>query len=149
MTPKHNPSRRLIELAPTDIISRTYLPRDDGYGADLVLAECAFLEDLGFSVEQISFHQQGDFVSYRRPRSVITFEFFPDAELIDARATLSGGFLSFEGPLDLLARLHYPAVVVPPRAPLSRQVIEANVRFWANALRQADDMLVPSSQDDP
>jgi len=149
VTPKHKPSRRLIELAPTDIISRTYLPRDDGYWADLVLAECAFLEDLGFSVDKISFHQQGDFITYRRDGSTIVFEFFPDAEVIDARASLSGGFLSFEGPLDLIVRLHDPSVRAPARAPVSRSVIEANVRFWAAALRNADDMLVLFPQDDP
>jgi hypothetical protein len=143
VTPDHDPSRRLIELTPNDVVARTYLARDDGFWADLVLAECAFLEDLGFSIDDISFHQQGDLITYRREWSTIAFEFFPDAEVIDARASLSGGFLSFEGPLDLIARLHDPGVRTPARAPLSRSVIEANVRFWADALRTADDMLVP------
>jgi hypothetical protein len=142
VTPSHVPSRRLIELVPNDAVARTYLPRDDGFWADFVLAECAFLEDIGFSVDDISFHQQGDFITYRRDGSTIAFEFFPDAEVINARASLSGGFLSFEGPLDLVARLHDPGVRIPARAPLSRSVIEANVRFWAAALRLADDMLL-------
>lgn len=148
MTLKHIPSRRLVELAPADVVSRTYLPRDDGYWADLVLAECTFLEDLGFRVDEISFHQQGDFITYRRDGSTIAFEFFPDAEVIDARASLAGGFLSFEGPLDLIARLHDPGVRPPARAPVSRSVIKANVRFWAAALRTAEDMLAPLPQDD-
>ena len=133
-------SSRLQELAP-ETEKLGYLDANDGYWADLVLAACAFLEARGYALETVSFHHHGDYITYRGPRGTISFEFLPDAGFISGRARLSGGVLSFEGDLDLLARLHDPGTRPPPTLPLGREVIEDNVRFGAKALRSADDML--------
>lgn len=133
-------SARLRHLAPR-AEKLGYLNADDGFWADLVLTGCAFLEERGHALDNVSFHQQGDDISYRGPRGAISVEFFPDADIIRGRARLSGGFLSFDGDLDLLARLNDPGTMLPPKLPLTREVIEANVRFWARALRSDDDMV--------
>jgi hypothetical protein len=140
MPERHAPSDRFRQLAPSaDRLG--YLVSDDGFWADFVLAERAFLEERGYPAEWVTFHQQGDSLSFGGPRGSIVFEFFPDADYISARARLSGGVLTFEGDLDVLARIQNPHVVLPPKLPLDRASIERMVAFWATTLRSADPWL--------
>jgi hypothetical protein len=121
-------------------VRRTYLSSDDGFWADLVLEEFAFLEDRGYALSEISFHQNGDFIEYRGPRGTIVLEFFPDGNDISAHVSLGGGQVSFAGELDRLAR--EPDLPLPPKSPLNRATISLNVNFWAATLRTAADELL-------
>jgi hypothetical protein len=136
----HVPSHRLEALAPSTA-ALGYLEAVDGFWADLVLAECEFLETRGYPAEWAFFHQNGDSFSFGGRHGSIVFHFFPDGNHIGAEARLSGGLLSFDGELDSLARLQEPRVVLPTKLPLDRETIERNVRFWAGVLRSADKWL--------
>lgn len=130
-----------LEALIRDPGQRTYLAAVDGFWADVVLRECLFLEDRGYRLDKIAFHQKGDYITYRGSHGEITFEFFPEGDWIGGFARLKGGFLSFEGDLDLFARVHEPTAVFPPKLPLSPEIIERTVQFWASALRSGGDMV--------
>lgn len=119
---------------------RTYLDTDYAWWADAILTECQFLEDLGYVIEDINFHHNGAVFRYRGHGS-ITFHLDPEIDYIGAEASLSGGMISFEGDLDVLARIHDPSTVAPPKYPLTRVVITGCVRYWANALRAAPEIV--------
>jgi hypothetical protein len=123
-------------------VQRTYLTSDDGFWADRVLAEFTFVEERGFLLDTIHFHQQGDFIRYRGAGGVITLEFFPDGTNIDAHATLEGGKVSFSGSLDRLA-IERTDIRPPRKLPLNRSTIAMNVRFWADVMRVTADDLLP------
>ncbi len=59
-------SARLDALVTGDV-ERTYLRGDDGYWADLVLAEFAFLGERGGALDEIAFHQKGDYIRFVGP----------------------------------------------------------------------------------
>jgi hypothetical protein len=125
-------------------IERTYLTRDDGYWADLVLAEFAFLEERGGRLDAVAFHQKGDYVTYRGPWGRVWIEFAPDnypgGRWLYGGASLHGRTAEFDGDLDRLARERQPAVQLPVSAPLDRPTIALNVRFWADLLLAATDL---------
>jgi len=77
-------------------IERTYLDRDDGYWADLVLSEFAFLEARGGRLAAIAFHQKGDSITYEGPWGSVVLELapdnHPDGTWIDASANLKSAF---------------------------------------------------------
>jgi len=120
-----------------DPVQRTYLTTVDGFWADSVLDAFQFLENLGYRIELVRFHQEGDLVLYRGPRGKIGFELFPAGQDINAEVSLDGGARSFVGELDGLARELDPMVEFPAKLPLAPETIAANVRFWANLLRSA------------
>jgi hypothetical protein len=140
MRNRHAPSDRLRALAP-HAAAYGYLEADDGFWADLVLTECQFLEERGYLAARAFFHQNGDALSFDGPRGSIMFEFLPDGDYIGARASLSGGVLTFEGDLDMMARIQNPSVTLPSKLPLDRSSIKRNVQFWAATLRSADPWL--------
>ena len=125
-------------------IERTYLTRDDGYWADLVLAEFGFLEERGGTLDAVAFHQKGDYVSYRGPWGRVWIEFAPDnhprGRWLYGGASLHGTTARYEGDLDGLAIERQPAVRLPDSAALDRPTIALNVRFWADLLRSATDL---------
>jgi hypothetical protein len=124
-----------------DPVARAYLDEVDGIWADLVVSECTFLEEGGYTLRPIFFHQNGDAITYSGPRGYVHFDFIPVADDIGAEASLHGGFLAFEGTLDLLAQIHAPHEPRPPKWPLTHDTIERLVRYWADALRAAPEML--------
>jgi hypothetical protein len=124
-------------------VQRTYLYADDGYWADLVLAEFGFLEERGGELDEVRFHQQGDYVRFVGPWGSVLLEFFPDnypRSWIHSHAQLRGPEASFEGDLDLLMRLRQQGYVRVARDPMSRETIAGIVRGWADALRGATDL---------
>ena len=127
-------SKRLLDLV-TDPAERSYLSADDGDWADMVLEELSFLEDNGYRIEAIRFHQQGDSITYRGPEGSVVFGFFPDAGDISAHASLRGSARTFDGDLDLLARQQHPDRPMPPKLPLNPETISRNLQFWADLLR--------------
>lgn len=118
-----------------------YLAADDGFWAALVVSEATFLEDLGYDLTNVSFHQEGDVVTYSGPRGTVTFEFVPDANWIGGSASLHGNLIRFDGDLDLLALLKRPTIKPPEKYPLTRENIDRVVRHWLTALREAREML--------
>jgi hypothetical protein len=127
-----------------DPIERTYLSRDDGYWADLVLAEFLFLEERGGRLDAVAFHQKGDYVRYRGPWGQVWIEFapdnFPGGRWFYGGANLHGTTAQFEGELDRLAFERQPAVPLPLSHPSDRATIALNVRFWADLLRSSTDL---------
>jgi hypothetical protein len=128
-----------------DEVQRTYLAADDGYWADLVLSEFAFLEDeRGGRLWAIGFHQKGDYVCYTGPWGEVVVEFapdnYPDGKWIFARAALHGPRATFEGELDRLVRERIPGTQPPQSASLDHSTIAANVRLWADVLKAATDL---------
>ena len=142
-------------LAPAEVVSerldglvrgeaqRTYLSTDDGFWADHVLSEFAFVEERGYVLDEIRFHQQGDYILYRGAYGTILLEFFPDGDQIQARASLEGGNESFSGELDRLA-IERTDIRLPAKMPLNRFTIATNVRFWAEVLRAVADEFLGS-----
>jgi hypothetical protein len=129
-------------------VSRSYLSSNDGFWADRVLSEFAFVEERGFVLDEIHFHQQGDYMNYRGKFGTILLAFFPDGDQISARASLEGGKESFSGELDRLA-IERTDFRLPRKLPLNRLTIAANVRFWAEVLRSvADEFLGPVADAD-
>jgi hypothetical protein len=127
-----------------DPIERTYLTRDDGYWADLVLAEFAFLEKRGGRLDAVAFHQKGDYVSFRGPWGGVWIEFAPDnypgGRWLYGAARLHGTTAEFDGDLDRLTSERQPTVQLPVSDPLDRPTIALKVRFWADLLLAATDL---------
>ena len=125
-------------------IERTYLDADDGYWADLVLVEFAFLEERGGRLAAIAFHQKGDYVSYEGTWGTVTLEFapdnYPEGAWIDSTANLKSARAAFRGPLDTLVRVRRPGTEPPSVARKDRATIEITVRLWADVLREATDL---------
>ena len=133
-------------------IERTYLQRNDGYWADLVLEEFAFLEERSGRLTEVTFHQKGDYVRYDGPWGVVILEFapdnFPQGEWISGSANLRGDRAAFRGQLDVLLRERQPGTPPPSSATLDRPTIAASVRAWAECLRSASDLFEPRSTPD-
>ncbi len=121
-----------------DRIQRTYLSGDDGYWADVVLAEFAFLEDLGGRVDDIAFHQKGDYIRYIGPWGEVVLEFAPDnypRGWVFGRADVRSDTTRFKG--DLRALAGGCSVAQPePGNPRDREGITAMMHTWATALRR-------------
>lgn len=122
-------------------VQRSYLKRD-GWWAQLVLDEFAFLDDLGFSMSGsdwagIHFHQKGHYVAFVGPRRDVAVEYDPDDP---KRVTIGADVVEHDPPrfmpLDGLISQHIAGEQSPSRTPLDRAAIEANVRWWANGLRR-------------
>ena len=122
-------------------IQRSYLERD-GWWAQLVLDEFAFLDELGFSLVASSwagvhFHQKGHYVGFVGPRRDIAVDYDPDDP---KRVTIGASLVEHDPPrfvsLDEVLAEHIPGVEMPRRKPLDRDAVEANVRWWADGLRQ-------------
>jgi hypothetical protein len=122
-------------------VQRTYV-KQDGWWAQLVLDEFAFLADLGFSLAGeawvgIHFHQRGHYIRFSGQRRDVILEFDPDdpdrwtigAEVFDHQAN---AYVT----LDELIFRQLPQARMPVRRPVKREVVEANVRWWAEGLRQ-------------
>jgi hypothetical protein len=121
-------------------VERTYPKGIDGYWADLVLSEFAFLEERGGRLEDVRFHQKGDYLRYVGAWGTVLLEFEPDSNWIGGSARLSGESAKFEGELDRLVRERMPETALPPKLPLDRESVAANVRMWAEALRGSPDL---------
>jgi hypothetical protein len=125
-------------------VQRTYL-KADGWWAQLVLDEFSFLDDLGFSLTDaewagIHFHQKGHYVAFTGPRRDVVIEYDPETKTIGAEIVEHdpSRFISLDG----LISDHIPDEKPPPRSPLDRVAVEANVRWWAAGLRRiARDVL--------
>jgi hypothetical protein len=125
-------------------IERTYLRADDGYWADIVLTEFAFLEERGGRVDAVAFHQKGDYIDYIGPWGHVTLEFapanYPDGRWIWGSADLRSDHGAFCGDLDRLVRERHRDTTLPSTSSLDRRAIEASVRAWAETLRAATDL---------
>jgi hypothetical protein len=135
-------SARLDGMVSGDV-QRTYLGAIDGYWADLVLSEFAFLEERGGTINELAFHQKGDYVLYKGPWGSVALEFTPDnypATWIDGTARLRGRSASFEGTLDRLVSERAPDFVPPPLAPLDESTVARSLRAWSEVLRSATDL---------
>jgi hypothetical protein len=122
-------------------VQRTYL-NADGWWAQLVLDEFAFLDDLGFSLTSsewagIHFHQKGHYVAFVGPRRDVSIAYDPDDP---ARVTIDAHVVDHDPPLfiplDGLIAQYLPGEQPPSRVPLDRAAVEANVRWWAHGLRR-------------
>jgi len=122
-------------------VQRSYLKRD-GWWAQLVLDEFAFLDDLGFSLSAndfagIHFHQKGHYVAFVGPHRDVVVDYDPDDP---KRVTIGADVVEHDPhrfiPLDSLLAQHDPGAQPPSRTPLDRASIEANVRWWADGLRR-------------
>jgi hypothetical protein len=126
-----------------DRVQRSYLERDTGYWADLVLADFAFLEERGGQLAAIQFHQQGSYLTYVGPWGQVSIEFAPanspDGRWLYGFASLRGGNSAFDGDLDRLARQYQPDVPLPVSSPLNRATSASNVGFFASLLRSVTD----------
>jgi hypothetical protein len=122
-------------------IERTYLDRDDGYWADLVLSEFAFLEARGGRLAAIAFHQKGDSITYEGPWGSVVLELAPDnhpnGTWIDASANLKSARGAFRGRLDTLVQERRAGAELPSIARRDRATISACVRLWADVLRES------------
>jgi hypothetical protein len=134
------PSRRVEDYV-KDWVSRTYL-KSDGWWAQLVLDEFAFLDELGFTLTGsewagIHFHQKGHYVAFDGLRRDVVVEYDSDDPKM---VTIGAVVVEHEPqrfiPLDGLIAQHIPGAHPPSRTPLVRASIEANVRWWADGLRQ-------------
>jgi hypothetical protein len=127
-----------------DEVERTYLPADDGYWADLVLAEFAFLEARSGRLDALAFHQKGDYIRYVGPWGRVTLEFAPDnypgGPWIWGSVDLRSEHGAFRGELDRLVRERHRDTPLPSTSSLDRAAIDANVRAWAETLRAATDL---------
>lgn len=140
-------SSRLDGLVRSEV-QRTYLSGHDGFWADRVLDEFTFVEERGYVLEEIYFHQHGDYILYRGAYGTVLLEFFPDGGQIQAHASLEGAEESFSGELDRLA-VERTDFRLPAKLPLDRFTIATNVRFWADVLRSvADEFLGPVANND-
>jgi hypothetical protein len=124
-----------------DSVQRTYLDAIEGFWANTIIHECAFLEGRGYAIKEIRFHQNGSWLRYRGPRGSIGFNFDPEAGYVTADAYLSGGLVSFEGDLNVLAQIYIPAHLPPPKSPLTEAVITERIQYWADALRAAPEIV--------
>src|SRR3954469_2283083 len=122
-------------------VQRSYLKRD-GWWAQLVLDEFAFLDDLGFSFSAndwagIHFHQNGHYVAFVGPRHDVVVEYDPDDP---KRVTIGADVVEHDPPrfvpLDALIVKYIPEARPPARQPLDRAAVAANVQWWADALRR-------------
>ena len=130
--------RRRLEDHVKGWVQRTYLKRD-GWWAQLVLDEFSFLDDLGFTLTGsewagIHFHQKGHYIAFTGPRRDVAIGYDPEAKTIDADLVEHDPQRWI--PLDGLILQHMPDGQSPPREPLDRQAVEANVRWWAAGLRR-------------
>jgi len=121
-------------------IARSYLPAY-GWWARLVLERFAFLEERGYALDEVHFHQQGNFIRYSGPRLDVYLDYEPEstrsfsADLFDRDAER---FI----PIDKLIRDRDATVEFPPRDVLDPASVSENVRFWASALNaMADEVL--------
>jgi hypothetical protein len=129
-------SKELPELV-MGWIERSYL-KSDGWWAELVLDQFAFLKDWGYGltgspIAGVHFHQKGHYVCYHGVTRDVSIEYDPESEMIQARVVELANDLST--PFDELILRRKPEGRIPRRTPLDRPAIEENVRWWADGLR--------------
>jgi hypothetical protein len=102
----------------------------------LVQREFAFLLERGYSLERVWLHQQGNFILYRGPEWKIAISYEPEStETIDLQFY---PVHSPEGPvlsIDVVLRERFPGIELPPKEPLTEDIVTTNVRFWAQQVR--------------
>ena len=135
-------SARLDALILGDV-QRTYLGGIDGYWADLVLEEFAFLEQGDGRLSAVAFHQKGDYVRYDGPWGAVVLELAPDnypqGLWIWGEAKVRTDHASFQGDLDALVREQLRETPLPSAATLDRETIATYLSLWAAAVRAALD----------
>jgi hypothetical protein len=119
-------------------VDRSYL-ESNGWWAQLVLDEFSFLDDLGFSLTGsplagVHFHQKGHYIRFTGPRRDVTVDYDPESKWIGADIVES--YPTMYIPLDGLIAQYLPNAEPPPRRPFDREMVGANVRWWAAGLRQ-------------
>jgi len=140
---RHAASSRLRKLAP-GWVERTYASGLDGYWADRALEAFAKLEARGLAFESLSFHQNGDGLTYRGPGGRLLLMFAPEYEppLMDADVALDGIPRALR--LDVLLRQRDPRVAPPTMLPLEPQTIDALLQHWATQIeRLVPELLAP------
>lgn len=127
-------SLRLLGLV-TDAVQRSFLAGLDGFWAEAVLRDFAFLESRGGRVATVRFHQAGDYIEYIGPWGLLVLEFAPDTPLIGGELRDANGVLI--GTLDDLARERCADAPLPALLPLDRSTIAENISYWARCLELA------------
>ena len=114
-------------------IERSYLKGIAGFWADEVLREFSFLEERGFGVEEIFFHQNGNAITYRRDGVQVILSDEPEYEPpgIGAGIRFHGSEDRGFTPVDRLILDIDPHARLPERAPADWDAVSAYIRFWA------------------
>jgi len=122
-------------------VERTYLKGIEGFWADEVLREFAFLEERGFRLEGVVFHQNGNAITYRRDEDLVLLSYEPEFRPpgIDARIMVNGREDSGIRAVDRLILDDDPTARLPERPPTDRDAVSANIRFWAVGIRRLMD----------
>jgi hypothetical protein len=133
-------SARLDGLV-TGWVRRTYLEGIEGFWADEVLREFVYLEERGFALEEILFHQNGNGMTYRGDELVVILDYEPEYEPPNIGAWIGRPGREEDGiiPIDRLILAGDPLAQLPPRPPMDRDAVRANVGFWADGLRRLMD----------
>ena len=102
----------------------------------LVQREFAFLLERGYSLERIWLHHEGNFVLYSGPEWKIEISYEPEStETIDLQFYPVD---SPEGPvlsIDDVLQERFPGLELPPKKPLTEEIVATNIRFWAQQVR--------------
>jgi hypothetical protein len=122
-------------------IKRTYLKGIEGFWADEVLREFAFLEERGFDLEELFFHQNGNAIRYRRDEVQLLLSYEPEYEPpgIGAGLRVDGREGGAFTPVDQLILDNDPSTRLPERPPTDRDIVRANIRFWAAGIHRLMD----------
>lgn len=143
MSPEEVERYRVEDLA-LGWVNSGYIKRD-GWWAQLVLDEFAFLRDMGFSITGsamagVHFHQEGSYIAFGRPDRDVIIEYDPETDTIGAGIVQRDESSALR--LDDVILERNPNALLPTRSPLDRANVEANVRWWADGLRAyAKDVL--------
>jgi len=122
-------SEQLSRLV-TNPAARTYL-EPDGWWAELVLEDFAFLADFGYAVAEVHFHQAGHFIRYDGSKGHFYVSYEPGQGI---EADFYDPSVKRFVPLDLLLAQHGVATE-PIRHPTDREVVAATLLRWANGLK--------------
>ncbi|MDQ6795692.1 MAG: hypothetical protein M3067_12910 [Chloroflexota bacterium] len=128
-------SQRLRALV-KDPVERIDIERD-GWWADLVLDEFAFLKEHGYELAQVRFHFRGNFVRFLGRKCEVVLTYAPeDGGYFDAELWFPPPHHPRVVPLDRLLVEHDPTLQLPPKTSFDSDTITAWVRMWAAGLRQ-------------
>ncbi len=124
----------------TGRIQRSYLSRD-GWWARQVLEAFAFLEDRGYELADIHFHQQGNFITYSGARLDVDVYYEPESTKAFGTDLFDRAAQQYV-PVDSLILERDPHVPLPRRDIRDQASVGENIRFWAVALEaMADEVL--------
>lgn len=132
-----------LDAMVTDPIERTYLGTD-GWWADLLLAEFAFLAEYGVKPQKPSFHSTGHSLRFFGERHVLAFHYLSQEGLVFAWLT--------HRPTDVTAYLedviaaYAPGRVPPPFVRSDRGSITGTIGFWASGMGEVADRLFPDDR---